>query len=116
YRARRKARIRVEGNFGEAYSKLHKYAKLVRITNPGTLVFFEHQTMHEEYQGPPTFKRVFISYEASIRDFSVGCRPFIGLVGYHLKGPYGGVLLVVVALDGDQGLFPVAFVIVEIES
>ncbi|GFS38210.1 hypothetical protein Acr_00g0056250 [Actinidia rufa] len=38
-------------------------------------------------------------------------RPFIGVDGCHLKGPYGGVLLSAVALDGDSGLYPLAFAI-----
>ncbi|KAF8389234.1 hypothetical protein HHK36_025927 [Tetracentron sinense] len=33
------------------------------------------------------------------------------LDGYHLKGPYGRVLLAAIALDGNNGLFPVAFAI-----
>ncbi|GAV84813.1 hypothetical protein CFOL_v3_28255, partial [Cephalotus follicularis] len=105
YRAKTKARSKVEGNYSESYSHLHKYVDLVRTTNPVTL-----------YQGPLTFKRIFICYEASRKGFTVGCRPFIGIDGCHLKGPYGGVLLCAIALDGDQGLFPIAFVVVEIES
>ncbi|KAF8378920.1 hypothetical protein HHK36_030269 [Tetracentron sinense] len=48
--------------------------------------------------------------------FLEGCRPFIGLDGCHLKGPYGGVLLAAIALDGNNGLFPVTFAIVEGET
>lgn len=33
-----------------------------------------------------------------------------------IKGPYGGVLLLAVALDANNGLFPVAFAIVESEQ
>ncbi|GAB4861938.1 hypothetical protein Ancab_037193 [Ancistrocladus abbreviatus] len=45
-----------------------------------------------------------------------GCRPFIGVDGCHLTGPFGGILLSVVALDGNNGLFPVAFAVVESEN
>lgn len=31
--------------------------------------------------------------------FKAGCRPFIGLDGCHLKGPFEGVLLSVVTLE-----------------
>ncbi|XP_065631671.1 uncharacterized protein LOC136068446 [Quercus suber] len=41
--------------------------------------------------------------------------PFLGIDGCHLKGPFGGVLLVAISLDGDNGLFPVAVTIVEVE-
>ena len=36
--------------------------------------------------------------------------------GCHLKGPYGRVLLAVVSLDGNHGLFPIAVAIVELEN
>ncbi|KAF7804421.1 Transposase, MuDR, plant [Senna tora] len=42
--------------------------------------------------------------------------PFFGLDGCHLKGPYGGVLLCAVSLDANNGLFPIAFAVVEVES
>ncbi|KAH7856900.1 hypothetical protein Vadar_006704 [Vaccinium darrowii] len=43
-------------------------------------------------------------------------RPFIGIDGCHLKGPYGGVHISAVALDGNSGLFPLAVVVVESEN
>ncbi|KAL0288081.1 UNVERIFIED_CONTAM: hypothetical protein Scaly_2744600 [Sesamum calycinum] len=46
---------------------------------------------------------------------SVGCSPFLGFDGCHLKGPFGGVLLAAIGLDGNNGLFPVAFAVVESE-
>ena len=48
--------------------------------------------------------------------FLNGCRPFIGVDGCHLRGPYGGVLISAVALDGNNGLFPVALAVVESEN
>ncbi|KAF7812796.1 abscisic acid receptor PYL4-like [Senna tora] len=39
--------------------------------------------------------------------------PFFGLDGSHLKGPYGRVLLCAVSLDANNGLFPIAFAVVE---
>ena len=50
------------------------------------------------------------------KGFRNGCRPFIGVDGCHLKGPYGGVLLAAVSLDGNCGLFPIAVAIVELEN
>ena len=45
-----------------------------------------------------------------------GCRAFLGFDGCHLKGSYGSVLLSAVGLDGNNGLFPVAFAVVESET
>ena len=61
----------------------------------------------------PHFKRVFVCFEVVRNGFLEGCRPFIGLDGCHLKGPYGGCALTVVAIDGNRGVLPVALAVVE---
>ncbi|KAI3937143.1 hypothetical protein MKW92_040015 [Papaver armeniacum] len=38
-------------------------------------------------------------------------RPILGLDGCHLTGKYGGVLLAITSLDGNNGLFPIAIYI-----
>ncbi|KAK3229525.1 hypothetical protein Dsin_001406 [Dipteronia sinensis] len=43
-------------------------------------------------------------------------RPFIGVDGCHLKGPFGGVLLLAMSLDANSGLFPLAICICEKET
>ncbi|GAV62503.1 hypothetical protein CFOL_v3_06026, partial [Cephalotus follicularis] len=96
YREKTKA-MENEWAFAEAYSKLYKYADIVKDTNPGSTV------------------KIFICYGTSKRGFAQGCRPFLGLDGCHLKSPFGGVLLCATVMDGKQGLFPVAFAIVEME-
>lgn len=46
----------------------------------------------------------------------MGCRPFIGVNNCHLKTKYGSQLLVVVGKDPNDQYFPLAFVIVEMET
>nr|XP_027083419.1 uncharacterized protein LOC113705700 [Coffea arabica] len=43
-------------------------------------------------------------------------KPFIGFDGCHLKGPFGGVLLTAVALDGNDSIFSIAFAVAECEN
>ena len=50
------------------------------------------------------------------KGFKNGCRSFIGVDGCHLKGLYGGVLLAIVSLDGNCGLFHIVVAIVELEN
>ncbi|KAK2642842.1 hypothetical protein Ddye_024605 [Dipteronia dyeriana] len=57
-----------------------------------------------------------LSFQALKQGFLEGCRPFIGLDGCHLKGPYGGVLLSAVALEANSGIFPLAICICEKET
>ncbi|KAF8389413.1 hypothetical protein HHK36_026108 [Tetracentron sinense] len=114
YRAWVKARDEIEGNHGKPYGKLPVYAEVVRETNSSSLVKIEYDRTRLSVN--PTFKRFFICFEAMKSGFLKGCRTFKGLDGCHLKGPYGGVLLVAIALDGNNGLFPVTFAIVEGET
>ena len=63
----------------------------------------------------PTFKFLYVCFEAIKTGFLEGCRPFIGVDGCFLKGPYGGVMLSAVSLDGNRGILPIAFAIVDSE-
>ncbi|WOK97554.1 hypothetical protein Cni_G06262 [Canna indica] len=63
----------------------------------------------------PLFKRFFVCFDAMKKGFVRGCRPWFGIDGCHLKGTYGGVLLSAVAIDGNKGLFPIVFAVVEVE-
>ncbi|XP_059627279.1 uncharacterized protein LOC132270091 [Cornus florida] len=49
---------------------------------------------------------------AMSKSFLEGCRPFIGVDGCFLKGPYKGQLLSTLGRDGDNGIFPIAFAVV----
>ncbi|KAI8527005.1 hypothetical protein RHMOL_Rhmol12G0043000 [Rhododendron molle] len=114
YRAKRKALKVIEGNHSDSYPLLTTYALEVRKSNPGSLVKIQCDRLTETHN--PVFKRYFICFEAMRTGFMEGCRPFIGIDGCHLKGPFGGVLLAVVALDGNNGLFPIAVGVVESEG
>ncbi|PKA57928.1 hypothetical protein AXF42_Ash012467 [Apostasia shenzhenica] len=59
---------------------------------------------------------MFICFDILKAGFLDGCRPFIGLDGCHLKGAFKGVLLVVVSVDGNSGIFPLAWAVVEAEN
>lgn len=62
------------------------------------------------------FMRFFLSFKVCIDGFLVWCRHLIGLNACHLKSKYLGVLLSTNSLDGNNGLFTLAFVMAEIES
>lgn len=46
----------------------------------------------------------------------VGCRPLIGVDGTFLKSKAHGVLLTAVGRDADDGLYPIAFGLVDKEN
>ena len=101
------------GSHSNSYKKLAKYAQLLRQTNPRS--YMKMQLDRLDITQNPTFKRFFVCFEAMRKGFVEACRPFIGLDGCHLKGNFGGVLLVVVSLEGNNGLFPVAYGVLECE-
>ena len=61
------------------------------------------------------FRRLFWSYAPYVRSFR-HCKPVIQVDKTHLYGQYKGMLLIVVAQDGNQNIFLIAFMIVEGET
>ncbi|XP_027171584.1 uncharacterized protein LOC113771169 [Coffea eugenioides] len=105
YRALSKARNEIEGNHSESYTKLPKYAELLRKYNPHNIckIHYDRPTLLVESR----FLRIFIKTQRS--GFLEGCRPFVDFDGCILKGPFGGVLLTAVTLDANNSIFPIAF-------
>ncbi|KAA8517316.1 hypothetical protein F0562_017609 [Nyssa sinensis] len=114
YKAKMRELDEIEGKHGSSYTMLPMYASEIRRTNPGSLVKIEYQ--RPSLLMNPLFKRIFITFETLFKRFKAGCRPFIGIDGCHLKGPYSGVLLAAVSLNGNNGLFPIAVGVVESEN
>ncbi|XP_028074716.1 uncharacterized protein LOC114277095 [Camellia sinensis] len=128
YRAKKRCRDEMEGNHGSQYVLLPTYAAKIKKTNPGSFVKINYDNppkpISEDEPTPdeesiissnPVLRSIFISFEAMQIGFVNGCRPFIGVDGCHLKGPYDGLLISVVGLDGNNGLFPLAVGVVECE-
>ncbi|XP_028070069.1 uncharacterized protein LOC114272544 [Camellia sinensis] len=119
YRGKRKAMETIEGNHAKTYTKLPMHAAEVLRTNRGSLVKIERERKPSSKPNLPPFlpifKKKFLSFAAIQHGFKEGCKPFIAMDGCHLKGPFGGILLAAVSLDGNNGLYPIAIVVVESE-
>ena len=61
------------------------------------------------------FHYIYMRLEALKQGYFSGIRPVIGLDGCHLKTSMGGQMLCVVARDGNENMFPLAYAIVDIE-
>ena len=59
---------------------------------------------------------VYIFLKAMKERFINRYRSFIGIDDCHLKGPFREVVLSVVVLNNNNGLFHVAYIIVECEN
>ncbi|KAH9670100.1 mutator transposase mudra protein [Citrus sinensis] len=114
YRAKRKALELLGEDHKTSYSKLFRYMHALLNSNPGSTVSIERDWIGgAEF---PKFKRFFFCIDNSRRRFFKGCRPFIGVDGCHLKGPYKGVLLTAVSIDANYGIYPLAMCVVDTEN
>ncbi|KAG7630348.1 Zinc finger SWIM-type [Arabidopsis suecica] len=109
WRAKEIAREQLQGSYKEAYSQLPLICEKIKETNPGSIATF----MTKE---DSSFHRLFISFYASISGFKQGSRPLLFLDNAILNSKYQGVMLVATASDAEDGIFPVAFAIVDSET
>ncbi|GAA0173330.1 hypothetical protein LIER_26970 [Lithospermum erythrorhizon] len=66
--------------------------------------------------GNKRFHRIYICWAACKEGFKSGCRKIIGVDGCHLKGKYGGQLLVAIEIDANNNIYPLAYAVVEVEN
>ncbi|KAH9681294.1 SWIM-type domain-containing protein [Citrus sinensis] len=112
YRAKKRVLKMCEGDYINSYALLNDYANVLLMTNNDATVKISQELVGNENK----FKRIFISFRAQQQGFMKGCRGFIGLDGCHLKTSFGGILISAVALDANNGIFPLAVCICEGES
>ncbi|KAH9769958.1 SWIM-type domain-containing protein [Citrus sinensis] len=112
YRVKKRVLKMCEGDYINSYALLNDYANVLLMTNNDATVKISQELVGNENK----FKRIFISFKAQQQGFMKGCRGFIGLDGCHLKTSFGGILISVVALDANNGVFPLAVCLCEVES
>uniref|UniRef100_A0A2N9FC16 MULE transposase domain-containing protein n=1 Tax=Fagus sylvatica TaxID=28930 RepID=A0A2N9FC16_FAGSY len=114
YRAKRKAFEIIHGDYEESYGRLWDYAATLQKTNKGSCVVVK--VVKTIPTSPIIFQRMYVSFAVMKKGFKEGCRPFIGLDGCHLKGPYRGQLLSAIGRDGNDNIYPIAVTTVEQEN
>ncbi|CAN1165423.1 hypothetical protein LINPERHAP2_LOCUS26143 [Linum perenne] len=102
------ALLMIHGEEGEQWGKLWDYKVELERTNPGSTVSIDYDGL--------TFKRIYICLDALKQGFLSGCRRFIGVDGCFLKQVRGWQLLSAVGVDGNRGMYPIAWVVVESET
>lgn len=109
WRAKEIAREQLQGSYKEAYCQLPFFCEKIMETNPGSIATFATKE-------DSSFHRLFVSFHASISGFQQGCRPLIFLDSTLLYSKYQGTLLAATAADANDGVFPVAFAVVDEET
>ncbi|XP_062101916.1 uncharacterized protein LOC133809265 [Humulus lupulus] len=131
WKARQKAREDGGYDYAHSYGNLRHYAAMIHKTNPGSTAIIQRnlvpveqnlddENLEDDNLAAPImksqFNRIFICYSGVKTGFLAACRPFFGLDGCHLKGPYKGILLSTVGLDANLHFYPIAYAIVEAEN
>ncbi|KAI5350443.1 hypothetical protein L3X38_003334 [Prunus dulcis] len=111
-RAKNLSKVIIEGSYVEQYARLWGYAEELKKANKGSTVIIKNKMKGNV----PVFERIYVCLEACKRGFLARYRPLIGIDGCHLKGPYTRQVLTAFGVDGNNGMYPVAYAVVEVES
>ncbi|KAL5142661.1 hypothetical protein HKD37_09G025801 [Glycine soja] len=102
----------------ESYAKLSSWLTHMQNHSPGS--YF--QILHDNFivgnrvsREHRQFHRVFWTFDQCKEAFKY-CNPIIQVDGTHLYGKYRGTLLMVTSQDGNGGVLPLAFAVVEGET
>ncbi|BBG93750.1 hypothetical protein Prudu_001853 [Prunus dulcis] len=112
YKAKSFAKKRILGSIEEQYGKLWDYCEELKSNNPGSTVIVKTELQGEN----PIFKRIYVCFGALKKGFVEGCRQVVGFDGCHVKGSHPGQILSAVGIDGNNGMYPIAFAVVEVEN
>ncbi|XP_076943352.1 uncharacterized protein LOC143613561 [Bidens hawaiensis] len=116
YRAKMLAREHIIGNFRGQYGLLRDYIEKLKRTNPDTIVKLELEECSDPTSETRQFKRIYICLGSLKKGFKAIGRDLLGLDGAFLKSAWPGQLLTAVALDPNNGYYPVAYAVVEAET
>nr|KAJ0184472.1 hypothetical protein LSAT_V11C900490150 [Lactuca sativa] len=76
-------------------------------------------SIHKVFRAKADAKKIVVGdykKQGMNKGFKACLRDFLGLDGAHMKGPYPGQILTAVGLDSNNGIYPLAYVIVKIEN
>lgn len=115
YRSMRKAKENIISKHEKEYEKIFDYANEIKRVMPTSTVKVMSET-GSPGQDMRIFKLLYVYLGPLKKGFIEGCRPLIGLDGWHLKGPLGGILLTAVSIILNDRMYLVAWAQVEAEN
>ena len=116
FRAKDKARKHITGDYTKQYEMLRDYVLELQATNPDTTVKID--VCSEPNPDSPTrqFRRIYVCLGPLKKGFKACLRDLLGFDGAFMKGPFLGQVLSAVGLDSNNGIYPLAYGIVESEN
>ncbi|CAI9304095.1 unnamed protein product [Lactuca saligna] len=116
FRAKDKARKHITGDYTKQYELLRDYVLELQATNLDTTVKID--VCSEPNPDSPTrqFRRIYVCLGPLKKGFKACLRDLLGFDGAFMKGPFPGQVLSAVGLDSNNGIYPLAYGIVESEN
>ncbi|KAM5572986.1 hypothetical protein ABKV19_012833 [Rosa sericea] len=103
------AKTALHGDEAESYAQLLWFSESVMKSNPDSRIAIEfHRETHR-------FQRMFVTYGAWMKGFQ-SCRPILFIDATFITNKYKGQIIAASAKDANQGLYPVAYAIVDSEN
>jgi hypothetical protein len=116
FRAKSMASMKIDGNYRIQYEILRDYCDELLRSNPGSTVKIDLEREPNPTSPTRQFKRIYICLGALKAGFLLCGRPILGLDGCFMKGPYPGQILSAVGIDSNNGIYPLAYAMVEAET
>ncbi|GJU79631.1 heat stress transcription factor B-4-like protein [Tanacetum coccineum] len=116
FRAKAKAKREIRGDHVLQYSMLKDNVVELQATNPNTTVKIVVERNTDHSMPTRVFQRIYICLGALKLGFRSCRRDLLGLDGAFMKGPFLGQVLVVVGIDSNNRIYPLAYTLVEAES
>ncbi|GJS01109.1 hypothetical protein Tco_0317617 [Tanacetum coccineum] len=115
FRAKAKAKREIRGDHILQYYMLRDYVVKLLSTNPNTTVKIVVERNTDPSLPTRVFQRIYVCLGALKLGFRAYRRDLLGLNGASMKGPFLGQVLVVVGLDSNDGIYSLAYALVEAE-
>ncbi|GJS29338.1 hypothetical protein Tco_0489958 [Tanacetum coccineum] len=115
FRAKAKAERDIRGDHVLQYSMLSDYVVELQSTNPNTTVKIAVKSNTDPSLPTRVFQRIYVCLGALKLGFRACGRDMLGLDGAFIKGPFPGQVLVAIGLDSNNGIYPLAYALVEAE-
>ncbi|GKB34286.1 heat stress transcription factor B-4-like protein [Tanacetum coccineum] len=116
FKAKAKAEKEINGDHVLQYSILRDYVVELQSTNPNTTIKIVVERNIDPSLPIRVFKRIYVCLGALKLGFKACRRDLLGLDGAFMKGPLPSQVLVAVGLDSNNGIYPLAYALVEAES
>nr|XP_043633429.1 uncharacterized protein LOC122604617 [Erigeron canadensis] len=112
-RAKSRAKKLLEGDYTQQCARLRDYCLELQQRNPNTTIRIGTNVEANPNSETRQFKRIYICLGPLKEGFEACRRDLLGFDGAFMIGPYPGQVLTTVGVDPNNGIYPLAYAIVE---